>query len=146
MTIVDQKSSGVLPAIAPGVAPLTYNATAYYDHNGAMIRFSWSWNDKSYVTGATGGILGLCLPNVSAVTSGCTAGPYFINAPYGQLDMSSSYRLSNLMGDIPGDPELTFDIQNLTKSKIRTYEQYTYATNTYYDFGTVYLFGARASF
>ena len=146
VTIVDQKSSGTLPAIAPGVAPLTYNATAYYDHNGAMIRFSWSWNDKSYTTGATGGILGLCLPNVSAVTSGCTAGPYFINAPYGQLDMSSSYRLSNLMGEVPGDPELTFDIQNLTKSKLRTYEQYTYATNTYYDFGTVYLFGFRASF
>jgi hypothetical protein len=111
-----------------------------------MIRFSWTWNDKSYTTGATGGIMGLCLPNISAVSSGCTAGPYFINAPYGQLDMSSSYRLSNLMGDVPGDPELTFDIQNLTKSKLRTYEQYTYATNTYYDFGTVYLFGARASF
>jgi len=146
VTIVDQKSSGVLPAIAGGVAPLTYNATAYYDHDGAMIRFSWTWNDKSYTTGATGGIMGLCLPNISAVSSGCTAGPYFINAPYGQLDMSSSYRLSNLMGDVPGDPELTFDIQNLTKSKLRTYEQYTYATNTYYDFGTVYLFGARASF
>ena len=84
-------------------------------------------------------VLALCL-------AGCTAGPYFITAPYGQLDMSSSYRLSNLMGDLPGDPELTFDVQNVTKSKLRTYEQYTYATNTYYDFGTVYLFGFRASF
>ncbi len=146
VTITDQKSSGALPAIAPGVAPLTYNATAYYDHNGAMIRFSYTWNDKSYVTGATGGILGLCLPSIAAVSSGCTAGPYFINAPYGQLDMSSSYRLANLFGDVPGDPELTFDIQNLTKSKIRTYEQYTYATNTYYDFGSVYMFGIRAQF
>ena len=144
LTIVDQKSSGALPAIAGGVAPFTYNATAYYEHDGAMIRFSYTFNDKSYTTGATGGILGLCLPNVSAQSAGCTAGPYFINAPYSQLDMSSSYRLSNLMGDIPGDPELTFDIQNLTKSKIRTYEQYDYATNTYYDFGTVYLFGFRA--
>ena len=144
LTIVDQKSSGTLPAIAGGVAPFTYNATAYYEHNGAMIRFSYTFNDKSYTTGATGGILGLCLPNTSAVSSGCTAGPYFINAPYSQLDMASSYRLSNLMGDLPGDPELTFDIQNLTKSKLRTYEQYSYATNTYYDFGTVFLFGFRA--
>ena len=50
MTITDQKSSGALPAIAGGVAPLTYNATAYYDHNGAMLRFSYSWNDRSYTT------------------------------------------------------------------------------------------------
>jgi len=145
-TIIDQKSSGALPAIAGGVAPFTYNATAYYDHNGAMLRFSYTWNDKSYTTGATGGILGLCLPNIGSVSSGCTAGPYFINAPYGQLDMSSSYRLSNLFDDVPGDPELTFDIQNLTKSKLRTYEQYSYATNTYYDFGSVYMFGIRAQF
>jgi TonB-dependent receptor len=146
LTIIDQKSSGTLPAIAGGVAPFTYNATAYYDHNGAMLRFSYTWNDKSYTTGATGGILGLCLPSIASVSSGCTACPYFINAPYGQLDMSSSYRLSNLFSDIPGDPELTFDIQNLTKSKLRTYEQYTYATNTYYDFGSVYMFGIRAQF
>lgn len=146
VTIVDQKSSGALPAIAGGVAPLTYNMTGYYDHNGIQLRFTYTWNDKYYTTGNTGGILGLCLPNVSAQSAGCTAGPYFITAPYGQLDMSSSYRLSNLMGDIPGDPQLTFDVQNVTKSKLRTYEQYTYATNTYYDFGTVYLFGFRASF
>lgn len=145
-TIIDQKSSGVLPAIAGGVSPFTYNATAYYDHNGAMLRFSYSWNDKSYTTGATGGILGLCLPSIASVSSGCTAGPYFINAPYGQLDMSSSYKLANLFDEIPGDPELTFDIQNLTKSKLRTYEQYTYATNTYYDFGSVYMLGIRAEF
>jgi TonB-dependent receptor len=146
VTIVDQKSSGQVPAVAPNVAPLTYNATGYYEHNGLMLRFSYSWNDKSYVNGNTGGILGLCLPNVSAQSSGCTAGPYFITAPYGQLDMSSSYRLSNLFGDVPGDPELTFDVQNVTKSKLRTYEQYSYATNTYYDFGTVYMFGFRAEF
>jgi TonB-dependent receptor len=146
VTIVDQKSSGTLPAIAGGVAPLTYNMTGYYDHNGIQVRFTYTWNDKYYTTGNTGGILGLCLPNVSAQSAGCTAGPYFITAPYGQLDMSSSYRLSNLMGDIPGDPQLTFDVQNVTKSKLRTYEQYSYATNTYYDFGTVYLFGFRASF
>jgi TonB-dependent receptor len=146
VTIVDQKSSGQVPAVAPNVAPLTYNATGYYEHNGMMLRFSYSWNDKSYVNGNTGGILGLCLPNVSAQSSGCTAGPYFITAPYGQLDMSSSYRLSNLFGDVPGDPELTFDVQNVTKSKLRTYEQYSYATNTYYDFGTVYMFGFRAQF
>jgi len=135
-----------LPAIAGGVAPLTYNTTAYYEHGGAMIRFSYTWTDKYYTTGNTGGILGLCLPNISAQSAGCTAGPYFITAPYGQLDMSSSYRLSNLFGDVPGDPELTFDIQNLTKSKLRTYEQYDYITNTYYDSGSLYMFGIRAQF
>jgi len=146
VTIVDQKSSGTLPAIAGGVAPLTYNAAAYYDHGGLMLRFSWTWTDKYYTTGNTGGIMGLCLPSIAAQSSGCTAGPYFITAPYGQLDFSSSYRLSNLFGDVPGDPELTFDIQNLTKSKLRTYEQYDYATNTYYDSGSLYMFGVRARF
>ena len=146
VTITDQKSSGALPAIAGGVAPLSYNATAYYDHDGAMLRFSWTWNDKYYTTGATGGILGLCLPNVASQSSGCTAGPYFITAPYGQLDMSSSYRLANLFSDVPGDLELTFDIQNLTRSKLRTYEQYSYATNTYYDYGSLYMLGVRAAF
>ncbi len=146
VTIVDQKSTGSLPAIAGGVAPLTYNATAYYDHGGATIRFSYTWTDKYYTTGNTGGIMGLCLPNISAQSAGCTAGPYFITAPYGQLDMSSSYRLANLFGDIPGDPQLTFDIQNITKSKLRTYEQYDYVTNTYYDSGSLYMFGVRAQF
>ncbi|MDE2496169.1 MAG: TonB-dependent receptor [Alphaproteobacteria bacterium] len=146
VTIVDQKSSGSAPAIAGGVAPLTYNMTAYYENNGAMVRFSYAWNDKSYVTGATGGILGLCLPNVAAVSSGCTAGPYFINAPHGQLDMSSSFELSRLFGDLPSDPYLTFDIQNLNKAKLITYEQYTNAINTYYNPGTVFLFGVRGSF
>ena len=146
VTIVDQKSSGSLPAIAGGVAPLTWNATAYYDHGGATIRFSYTWTDKYYTTGATGGILGLCLPSIASQSSGCTAGPYFITAPYGQLDLSSSYRLANLFGEIPGDPELTFDVQNLTKSKLRTYEQYSYATNTYYDSGSFYMFGVRAQF
>jgi len=146
VTIVDQKSSGALPAIAGGVAPLTWNATAYYDHDGAMIRFSYTWTDKYYTTGNTGGIMGLCLPSIASQSTGCTAGPYFITAPYGQLDMSSSYRLSNLFGDIPGDPDLTFDIQNLTKTKLRTYEQYSYATNTYYDSGSLYMVGVRAQF
>jgi len=146
VTIVDQKSSGTLPAIAGGVAGLTYNATAYYDHNGAQLRFSYTWTDKYYTTGNTGGILGLCLPSIAAQSAGCTAGPYFITAPYGQLDMSASYRLANLFGDLPGDPQVTFDIQNITKSKLRTYEQYSYATNTYYDSGSLYLFGLRAQF
>jgi TonB-dependent receptor len=146
VTIVDQKSSGTLPAIAGGVAGLTYNATAYYDRNGAMLRFSWTWTDKYYTTGNTGGILGLCLPSIASQSSGCTAGPYFITAPYGQLDLSASYKLSNLFGDIPLDPEVTFDVQNLTRSKLRTYEQYSYATNTYYDSGSLYLFGLRAQF
>jgi TonB-dependent receptor len=147
VTIIDQKSTGAVNAIAGGVAPLTYNTTAYYENDGAMLRFSYSWNDKSYLTGNTGGILGLCLPNVGSVASGCLAGPYFITAPYSQLDLSSSYQLSKLFtGELPGDPELTFDVQNLTKRKLRTYEQYTNATNTYYDPGSVYLFGIRAKF
>ncbi len=67
------------------------------------------------------------------------------NQSYGQADFSSSIRLSRLFGEIPTDPELTFDIQNLFHAKMRTYEQFTNAVNNYYDPGQVILFGLRGT-
>ena len=49
VTIPDQKSSAA-PAIAGGVAPLTYNATAYYDNGAISARLSYVFNDKSYAS------------------------------------------------------------------------------------------------
>jgi TonB-dependent receptor len=142
MTIVDQKGSGAAPAIAQGVSPFTYNVTAYYDHDGISARFSYVWNDTQVVSGTNQN--GLCLPSAAVTT--CPDGARIYKRAYGQLDFSSSLRLAKIFGDIPTDPELTFDVQNLTKSKLSTYWQYPNVTGDYYRQGTTYLIGVRGSF
>ena len=76
----------------------------------------------------------------------CPGGAYLFGAPYGQADFSSSLKLSTLFGDLPSDPELTFDIQNVFKSKLKSYFQYPSAPFTYYNQGSLYLFGIRGTF
>ncbi len=49
-TIVDQRSDG--PAIAFGVAPFTYNITAYYEKNGVMLRVATTSRQGSQNSGA----------------------------------------------------------------------------------------------
>jgi TonB-dependent receptor len=142
-TILDQKSSGAAPAFATGVAPFSYNVTGYYDNNGVSLRLSYVWNDKTY--GSASNVQSLCLPNANAQAAGCPQGAYIFSAPYGQADFSSSYRLANLLGDVPTDPEVTFDVQNLFRSKLRTYDQFTNATHSYYNQGLIVLFGLRGT-
>jgi len=140
-TIIDQKGSGAAPAIATGVAPYTYNLTGYYENNGAMLRMSYVFNAQSYNTGSNQNAV--CLPSTADTT--CSKGAYQFQAARGELDFSSSYRLSNLFGEIPSDPELTFDIQNLTRSKLRSFFQYTEATQSIYKPGSLFLLGLRGS-
>jgi TonB-dependent receptor len=144
VTILDQRSTGIVPANATGIPGLSYNLTGYYENNGASVRLSYVWNDKSY--GSASNNQNVCLPSTASSADGCPGGAYIFTAPYGQMDLSTSYRLSNIFGDLPSDPELTFDVQNLTKSKIRSYDQYTDMTHVYYNFGSVYLFGIRGTF
>jgi TonB-dependent receptor len=143
LTILDQRSSGSAPAFAQGVAPFSYNLTGYYDNNGLSLRLSYVWNDKTY--GSASNTQSLCLPNANAQAAGCPQGAYLFSAPYGQADFSSSYRISNLIGDVPTDPEVTFDVQNLFRSKLRTYDQFTNATHSYYNQGLIILFGLRGT-
>jgi len=142
-TILDQKSSGSAPAFAQGVAPFSYNLTGYYDNNGLSLRLSYVWNDKTY--GSASNVQSLCLPNANAQAAGCPQGAYLFSAPYGQADFSSSYKLANLLGDVPTDPDVTFDVQNLFRSKLRTYDQFTNATHSYYNQGIIILFGLRGT-
>ena len=48
---------------------------------------------------------------------------------------------ANIFGELPTDPELTFDIQNVLSAKLRTYDQFTNATHSYYNQGKIILFG-----
>jgi TonB-dependent receptor len=143
LTLLDQKSSGSAPAFATGVPPLSYNVTGYYDHNGISVRLSYVWNDTSYASGSNS--QSLCLPNTNASVSGCPQGAYLFNKAYGQADFSSSVRLSNFLGQIPTDPELTFNVQNLFNSKLRAYDQWVTAAHNYYDPGQVIMFGVRGT-
>ncbi|HEY4941708.1 MAG TPA: TonB-dependent receptor [Rhizomicrobium sp.] len=142
LTIVDQKGSGAAPAIATGVAPFTYNLTGYYENHGASVRLSYNFVDRTYSSGSNQN--GICLPSTAA--AGCPGGAFLFGAPYGQLDFSSSLKLSEVFGDLPSDPELTFDIQNLTKSKLRSFFQYPSAPFTVYNQGSLFMFGLRGSF
>ncbi len=141
-TIVDQKGSGAAPAIATGVAPYTYNLTGYYEDNGVMLRMSYNFTANYYNSGSNQN--GICLP--TATSSGCPGGAYLFGAARGQADFSSSLKLATLFGDLPSDPELTFDIQNVFHSKLKSYFQYPSAPFTFYDPGSLYMFGIRGSF
>ncbi|HEY4077788.1 MAG TPA: TonB-dependent receptor [Rhizomicrobium sp.] len=140
LTILDQKSSGSAPAVAVGVAPLSYNVTGYYDNNGISVRLSYVWNDRSYASQSN--TQSLCLPNINSQPT-CPQGAYLFSQAYGQADLSTSLRLANLVGDLPTDPEATFDVQNLFRGKLRTYDQFTNATHSYYNQGMVIMFGLR---
>jgi TonB-dependent receptor len=142
LTILDQKSSGNAPAVAVGVAPMSYNTTLYYDNYGVSLRLSYVWNDKSYASQSN--TQSLCFPNITAQPT-CPGGAYLFGQAYGQADFSSSLRLSTLFGELPTDPELTFDIQNLFHGKLRSFDQFTNATHSYYNQGQVILFGIRGS-
>ncbi|HEU0095655.1 MAG TPA: TonB-dependent receptor, partial [Rhizomicrobium sp.] len=142
LTILDQKSSGSAPAVAVGVSPMSYNVTGYYDNDGISVRLSYVFNDTSYASNSN--TQSLCLPNISAQPT-CPGGAYLFTKAYGQADLSSSLRLSRFFGDIPSDPEVTFDVQNLFRSKLQSYDQFTSATHSYYNQGQVIMFGLRGS-
>ena len=141
LTILDQKSSGAAPAIATGVSPYQYNLTGYYDHNGVSVRVSYVFNDKTYASGTNQ--QGICLP--STANPACPGGAYLYGAAYGQMDMSSSLRLSNLFGAIPTDPEVTFDVTNVTDAKLISYFNFPNALHSYYNQGRTFMFGVRGT-
>jgi TonB-dependent receptor len=142
LTIIDQKSSGSAPAVAVGVAPMSYNVTGYYDNDGISVRLSYVFNDTSYQSQSN--TQSLCLPSISSAPT-CPGGAYLFSKAYGQADLSTSFRLANLFGDIPTDPQVTFDVQNLFHAKLRSYDQFTNATHSYYNQGQVISFGLRGS-
>jgi TonB-dependent receptor len=144
LTIVDQKTTGSAPSVALGVAPFTYNVTGYYDLDGISARLSYVFTDTSYASGSNQ--QSVCLP-VGTSSGGCPQGAYLFSKAYGQADFSSSFRLSKLVDvDLPSDPEITFDVQNLFGAKQVVYDQFPDAVHSYYIKGQTYMFGLRGTF
>jgi TonB-dependent receptor len=146
LTIIDQKTTGSAPSIAVGVAPFTYNVSAYYDSDetGISGRLSYVFTDTSYASGSNQ--QSVCLP-VGTSAGGCPTGAYLFSKAYGQADFSSSFHLNKIFGqDLPSDPEFTFDVQNIFSAKQVSYFQLPDAVHSYYIKGQTYLFGIRGTF
>jgi TonB-dependent receptor len=129
-TVVDQKGSGAAPAVALGVAPYTYRITGYYEHGGVSIRLADIFNKGSQVSGT----------NQNGIPSAA-----LFSDDYSQLDLSTIFDLGKLFG-LRHAPQLTFDVQNLSDSTLRTYFQFENATYTQYKPGRTFLIGIRGSF
>jgi TonB-dependent receptor len=130
LTLIDQTGSGAAPAIAVGVAPVTYNVTAYYENHGLSVRLSNTFTRGSQQTPAN--------------QNGITAAALFSD-DYSQWDLSSSVDLGEIFGN-KSLPELTFDAINLTNTEQRTYFQFENATFSSYKPGTTFLVGLRGHF
>jgi TonB-dependent receptor len=143
LTIIDQKSTGTVSSIATGVAPFSYNVSAYYDDGGISARLSYVFSDTSYASGSNQ--QSVCLP-VGTSSGGCPGGAFLFAKAYGQADFSSSVHLSRVFGDIVSDPEFTFDVQNIFSAKQVSYFQLPDAIHSYYIKGQTYMFGIRGTF
>lgn len=129
-TLVDQFGTGAAPAVATGVAPHTYNITAYYEHGPVMARISTVYNKGSQNSGL----------NQNGVTNAA-----LFTADYRQWDFSSSLDLSKLFG-WSHEVQITADALNLFDARLRSYFQFSNATFTQYNPGRELLIGIRGKF
>ncbi|HKD23500.1 MAG TPA: TonB-dependent receptor [Rhizomicrobium sp.] len=131
ITILDPRAAGASVSANVGIAPFTYNLALYYEQFGFSGRISYVFNKGTAVS--------------QPGQNGLTAAAIFQD-DYGQADASFSYDLNKIFADVPGDPQLTLDLINITDTKIRQYFEYKNATYTDYDPGRTILFGIRAKF
>ena len=131
-TVIDQFAQGAAAGtgIALGVAPHTYNATAYYDNHVISARLS-----TTYTRGAQTGPV-----NQNGIPA---AGLY--SDDYKQWDFSSSANLGKLF-NWNTDIEATLDVVNIFQSEQRSYFQFEQAAFTNYNPGRQYLVGIRGKF
>ena len=129
-TIVDQKGSGSAEEVATGVPPRTYNVTAYYENHGISARLSRTWAKRYIASGF----------NQNGIPA---AALYSDN--YGQWDFAGYLDLEKIFGRANW-PQLTLDVQNITKAKQRSYFQFQNATFTWFDPGRLVMVGLRGHF
>ncbi|MES2452931.1 MAG: TonB-dependent receptor [Pseudomonadota bacterium] len=132
LTLIDQKGEGAAAtsAVALGVAPVSYNVTAYYENHGLTVRASTTFNRGSQSSGLN--------------QNGIPLAALFTD-DYQQFDLSSSLDLNKVFGS-EGLPQLTFDVVNIFNAEQRSYFQFKNATFTSYKPGTTFLFGLRGRF
>ena len=129
-TLVDQSGSGSAGAVATGVPPRAYNITGYYENHGISLRVSRTWN-KGFISSGFN-------------QNGIPLAALYSDS-YGQWDFAGSIKLGNYFGG-PRMPELTLDVQNITKAAQRSHFQFPDAAFTYYKPGRLVLVGIRGKF
>jgi TonB-dependent receptor len=129
-TYIHQRGTGAAPAIAIGVPDMTYNLTLYYEAHGLSIHVSDNFMGASQAS----------TPNQNGITNAS-----LFNDSRSQIDLSSSYDLGRWL-HWGHDAQLTFDIANLTDTKLRQYFQFKNATFTEYKPGSTVTIGLRGKF
>jgi TonB-dependent receptor len=136
-TFVSTKTTpnSAAPSVVLNVSPMTMNLTGYYDNDGVTLRVSYAYQ-RGTITNS----------NVYGIISGFPAFTQERSLDYAQVDLSASVKLSKFFGEVPTDPELTFDVQNLTHAlNGRSYKQYPNLMNYSYRPGSLFLLGIRGS-
>jgi TonB-dependent receptor len=136
-TFVSTKTTpnSAAPSVVLNVSPMTMNLTSYYDNDGMTVRVSYSYQ-RGTITQS----------NAYGIISGIPSFTEERSLDYAQVDLSSSLKLSKFFGEIPTDPELTFDVQNLFHARNgRSYKQYKNLPNYSYNGGSLFLIGIRGS-
>jgi TonB-dependent receptor len=137
-TFVSTKTTpnSAAPSVVLNVSPMTMNLTGYYENDGVMVRVSYAYQ-RGTITGS----------NVYGIIS---AAPYFTqerSMDYAQVDLSTSVKLSKFFGEIPSDPEVTFDVQNVFHAlNGRSYKVSPKLMNYSYNPGSLFLLGIRGAF
>lgn len=112
-----------------GIAPVLWNATAYWENDLASVRLSYNFVEGS-AQRARGNNEG-----------GLNYGQYF-GEDRGQFDLSASYTLASL----PSEPQLTFNVLNITNEDTRNYITYPNVPGEIYQPGRTFLIGIRGTF
>ena len=121
------RDAGALAGNVYGVSPSMWNATTYWENSVASVRLSYTWQEGAVGTG----------PNQQGIPQAQIFGD-----DRGQLDLAASYTLSN----VRSQPQITFNILNITGEERRSNFWYPNAVNDLYDPGRTYSIGIRGTF
>lgn len=131
LTLIDQKGEGAgAPAVALGVAPMTYTLTGYYEGNGLSARLTYTFNEGSQGSN----------PNQNGIPAAAIFG-----RDYGQLDFSGNLDLARIFGN-SYLPTVVVNVINITKEAQGSYFQFPNATFNQYQPGRTLLVGVRGRF
>ena len=138
MTFVSTKTTpnSAAPSVVLGVSPTQYNLVGYYDNDGVTVRLSYNYARGTITNSNVYGLLNNRADMVSGYSN-----------DFAQADLSTSVKLSKFFGELPTDPEATFDVQNLFHAKnTGSWTGYTNVINSIYNPGSIFMFGVRGSF
>jgi len=121
------KDAKALAGNVYGVSPKMWNATTYWENEVASVRLSYNWQQGAVGTG----------PNQQGIPFAQIYGE-----DRGQLDLSSSYTLKG----IKSEPQIFFNVLNITGEERRSFFAFDNAVNDMYDPGTTYTIGVRGTF